>query len=162
MMSAPNSLEEKLAEVIGLAQAAGQATARVSESVGKGGLRALLGRLHEESTEIAQRSIEVGKGRGGDARHLFETAAKTREQAIEEMSGCFAGDAGRLNGFEFLVLSKAREADSWSTLGRLSGKAGESAVGRLVDWALPLQEAQLGDLRDASLELASDEEQSSG
>jgi hypothetical protein len=67
-------------------------------------------------------------------------------------------DSDGLDGFEFLTMTEAGEAGHWAILGKLNEKAGESEVGELVDWALPVQERHLSQVRDGSLELAAEED----
>jgi hypothetical protein len=43
-------------------------------------------------------------------------------------------------------------------LGKLNEQAGEDRLGELVDWALPIQERHLSDVRECSLKLASEED----
>ena len=67
-------------------------------------------------------------------------------------------ESDELDGFEFLIMTEAGEAGHWAILGKLNEKAGERAVGELVDWALPLQEGHLTAVRDRSLDLAAEED----
>ena len=42
-------------------------------------------------------------------------------------------------------------------LDKVNESAGEGDIGELVEWALPIQERHLKDVRDGSLQLAADE-----
>ena len=147
-------LEEKLAEVIGLAQAAEQVTAKVASMVDDDKLDELLGKMNEESTETARRATAVAEKRDGDESAVLEMAAETKEEGVKMMGDYLDEDSDELDGFEFLIMTEAGEAGHWAILGKLNEKAGEDAVAELVDWALPIQEHHLGAVRDGSLELA--------
>jgi hypothetical protein len=149
-----NPLEEKLAEVIGLAQAAEQATAKVRSMVDDEKLGELLVAMNEESTETARRAVEVAEGRDGDTAGVLEMASETKEEGVKMMGDYLDEDSDELDGFEFLIMTEAGEAGHWAILGKLNEKADEEAVGELVEWALPIQEKHLGAVRDGSLDLA--------
>jgi hypothetical protein len=151
-------LEEKLAEVIGLAQAAEQATEKVGGMVEDDKLAALLLQLNEESKETAQRATDVAEEREGKKTAILEMAAETKKEGVKMMGDYLGEDSDGLDGFEFLIMTEAGEAGHWAILGTLNEKAGEPAVGELVDWALPIQEKHLTAVRDGSLELADAED----
>jgi hypothetical protein len=151
-------IEEKLAEVIGLAQAAEQATAKVRSMVDDEKLGELLVTMNEESTETARRAVEVAEGRDGDTTGVLEMAAETKEEGVKMMGDYLDEDSDELDGFEFLIMTEAGEAGHWAILGKLNEKADEGAVGELVDWALPIQEKHLGAVRDGSLDLAAEKD----
>jgi hypothetical protein len=152
-------LEEKLAEVIGLAQAAEQATEKVGGMVeDDDDIVELLRKLNEESTETAERATKVAEQCDGKKTAILEMAAETKKEGVKMMGDYLDEDSDELDGFEFLIMTEAGEAGHWAILGKLNEKAGESAVGELVDWALPIQEAHLTAVRDGSLELAAAED----
>jgi hypothetical protein len=74
------------------------------------------------------------------------------------MSTYLGSDADDLDGFEFLTMAEAGEVGHWEILGKLNEKAGESEVGELVEWALPIQERHLNEVRQGSLQLAAEED----
>jgi hypothetical protein len=151
-------LEEKLAEVIGLAQAADVATEKVGGMVDDDDLGELLEKMNEESKETADRATKVADQRDGKKTAILEMAAETKKEGVKMMGDYLDEDSDELDGFEFLIMTEAGEAGHWAILGKLNEKAGESAVGELVDWALPIQEAHLISVRDGSLELAAAED----
>jgi hypothetical protein len=151
-------LEEKLAEVIGLAQAAQEATEKVGSMLDDGSLGELLGKLNEESEETARRAIETAESREGDESAVLEKAAETKKEGVEMMESYLGEDSDELDGFEFLIMTEAGEAGHWAILGKLNEKAGEEGVGELVKWALPIQERHLSEVREGSLELAAEED----
>jgi hypothetical protein len=153
-------LEEKLAEVIGLAQAAEQATEKVGGMVDDDELAELLEKMNGESKETVERANEVAEARDGKKTAILEMAAETKKEGVKMMGDYLDEDSDELDGFEFLIMTEAGEAGHWAILGKLNEKAGESAVGELVDWALPIQEGHLTSVRDGSLELAAEDPES--
>ena len=121
------TIEEKLAEVTGLAAAAVDATKKVE------------GMLDDDSADLA------------------EALQKMRDEAEETERRC-TPTSDELDGFEFLTMTEAGEAGHWAILGKVNEKAGEEEIGHLVDWALPIQERHLSEVREGSLQLAAAED----
>lgn len=158
-MAEATPLEEKLGEVIGLAEAAQETIDKVTSLPESDSQTDLLERLKEESDETARRGREVAERRDGGTDAVLEKAEDTKKEGIEMMESYLGGgDSDGLDGFEFLIMTEAGEAGHWAILGKLNEKAAEREVGELVDWALPLQEAHLDDVREASLRLAAEED----
>jgi hypothetical protein len=157
-MADVTSLEEKLGEVIGLAEAAREAIDKVASPPESDSQADLLDRIKQESEETAKRGREVAEQRDGDGDGVLEKAEETKKEGVEMMQTYLGDDSDGLDGFEFLIMTEAGEAGHWAILGKLNEKAGEKEVGELVDWALPLQEAHLDDVREASLRLAAEED----
>jgi hypothetical protein len=157
-MSDVTPLEEKLGEVIGLAEAAQAAIEKIATLPEADSQSDLLDRLKEESEETAKRAREVAGEREGRKTAILEKAQETKNEGVEMMKTYLGDDSDGLDGFEFLTMTEAGEAGHWAILGKLNEKAGEQEVGELVDWALPLQEAHLDDVREASLRLAAEED----
>jgi hypothetical protein len=158
-MADVNPLEEKLAEVIGLAEAAQKAVEKVASLPESDSQADLLERLGQESEETARRAREIAGQRDGKKTAILDKAQETKNEGVEMMESYLGGgDADGLDGFEFLTMTEAGEAGHWAILGKLNEKAGEKEIGELVDWALPLQEAHLDDVREASLRLAAEED----
>jgi hypothetical protein len=151
-------LEEKLAEVIGLAQAAEEATEKVGGMLDDDELAEVLQKLNEDSKETAERAVKVAEERDGKKTAILEMAAETKKEGVKMMGDYLGEDSDELDGFEFLIMTEAGEAGHWAILGKLNEKVGESAVGDLVDWALPIQERHLTAVRDGSLDLAAAED----
>lgn len=55
-------------------------------------------------------------------------------------------------------MTEAGEAGHWAILGKVNENAGEDGIRGLVDWALPIQERHLAEVRDGSLQLAAAED----
>jgi hypothetical protein len=157
-MAELTTLEEKLAEVIGLAKAAQEATAKVEGLVDDEDLTGKLQRMREEAEETERRGTDLADHRNGKKTAILEKAQETKNEAAEMMSTYLGSDADDLDGFEFLTMAEAGEVGHWEILGKLNEKAGESEIQELVDWALPIQQRHLQDVREGSLELASEED----
>jgi hypothetical protein len=74
------------------------------------------------------------------------------------MSTYLDDDADALDGFEFLTMAEAGEVGHWSVLKKLNEKKRSAEIDELVSWALPIQERHLSQVKQASLELASEED----
>jgi hypothetical protein len=157
-MAELTTLEEKLAEVTGLAKAAQEATQKVEGLVDDEDLAARLQRMREEAEETERRCTELAEQRDGKKTAILEKAQETKNEAAEMMSTYLGSDADELDGFEFLTMAEAGEVGHWEILGKLNEKAGEAEVRELVEWALPIQERHLRDVRQGSLTLASEED----
>jgi hypothetical protein len=137
-------LEEKLAEVIGLAMAAQGATEQV-------------GRLTEDA-ELADRLEQMnGEARETEKRGT-EKARETKGEATQMMATYLGDDADALDGFEFLTMAEAGEVGHWSVLGKLNEQAGDQRLQQLIDWALPIQQRHFEDVKAGSIKLAAEED----
>jgi hypothetical protein len=157
-MAELTTLEEKLAEVTGLAKAAQEATQKVEGLVDDEELAAELQKMREEAAETERRCTEVAEHRDGKKTAILEKAQETKNEAAEMMSTYLGSDADDLDGFEFLTMAEAGEVGHWEILGKLNEKAGDAELKELVEWALPIQERHLRDVRQGSLTLAEDED----
>jgi hypothetical protein len=150
-------LEEKLAEVLGLAQAAQQATSKIEKLVEDDEVTGVLRRMREEAEETERRCAELADERDGKKTAILEKARETKGEAGEMMSAYLGEDSDGLDGFEFLVMAEAGEAGHWAILEKLNERADERELQELVSWALPIQERHLSDARECSLRLAAHE-----
>ncbi len=154
------TLEEKLAEVTGLAGAAQETTKKVEGMLDddSGSLADALREMREEAEETESRCIDLADQRDGKKTAILEKAQETKSEATEMMRTYLGEDSDELDGFEFLIMAEAGEVGHWAILGKLNESAGEDDVRELVEWALPIQERHLTTVRDGSLELAADED----
>jgi len=154
------TLEEKLAEVTGLAGAAQEATKTVEGLLDdkSGPLAEALRQMREEAEETESRCVELADQREGKKTAILEKARETKSEATEMMRTYLGEDSDELDGFEFLIMAEAGEVGHWAILGKLNERAGEAKVRELVEWALPIQEHHLSGVRDGSLALAADED----
>jgi len=153
-MAELTQLDEKLAEVMGLAQAAKDATAKVRKLVDDKQVDATLGRMREEAIETAKRCEQVAAERDGKKSAIKAKARETKTEAQEMMDTYLGDDADGLDGLEFLTMAEAGEVGHVEILGVMGAKAGDQSVTKLVKWAAPIQERHLANTRKASLKLA--------
>jgi hypothetical protein len=157
-MAELTTLEEKLAEVLGLAQAAQGATEKIEGMVDDDEVAGRLREMREEAQETERRCTDVADQRDGKKTAILEKAQETKGEATEMMSIYLGGESDGLDGFEFLTMAEAGEAGHWAVLGKLNESAGEQEVGELVSWALPIQERHLETAKDCSLKLAAEKD----
>jgi hypothetical protein len=152
------NLESKLGEVLGLAQAAKGATAKVKGLADDQELTAVLERMGEEAEETARRCEELAGGFDGKKTAILEKAQETKQEATEMMQTYLGGKADALDGFEFLTMAEAGEVGHWEIVGVLADRAGHAETRSLVEWALPIQKRHLDNARTGSLKLAEQED----
>jgi hypothetical protein len=158
-MAELTNLESKLAEVLGLAQAAKGATAKVKGLAGdEQSLVAVLERMGQEAEETARRCEELAGGFDGKKTAILEQARETKHEATEMMDTYLGEDPDALDGFEFLTMAEAGEVGHWEIVGVLAERARHAETRSLVDWALPIQKRHLADVRQGSLKLAEQED----
>jgi hypothetical protein len=157
-MAEINTLEEKLAEVLGLAQAAQGATETVEGLLDDDEIKQELRRMRDEATETERRCTELADDRDGKKTAILDKARETKQEAEEMMTTYLGDDADGLDGLEFLTMAEAAEVGHWAVLGKLNEKAGEDGVRELVDWALPIQERHFETAKSCSLTLAGSED----
>jgi hypothetical protein len=151
-------LEEKLAEVIGLAMAAQGATEKVVGLTEDGELTQKLEQMHEEARETEERGTQLADELDGKKTAVLDKARETKGEATEMMSTYLGDDADALDGFEFLTMAEAAEVGHWSVLGKLNEQAGNQRLQELVEWALPIQERHFDDVKAGSIKLAGQED----
>jgi hypothetical protein len=151
-------LETKLAEVIGLAQAAQGTGEKVSGLLDDNDLKSELDRMQKEAEETERRSTEIAEHLDGKKTAILDKARETKQEATEMMRTYLGADADGLDGFEFLTMAEAGEVGHWEVLGVLGDKAGKSDVQELVQWATPIQQRHFETARQGSLKLAAEED----
>jgi hypothetical protein len=157
-MAELTTLEEKLAEVLGLAQAAQGASEKVEGLIEDDELANKLRQMREEAAETERRCTDLADERDGKKTAVLEKARETKQEAEEMMKTYLGSDADGLDGFEFLTMAEAGEVGHWAVLGKLNETAGEDDVRELVEWALPIQERHFSDVKNGSLKLAAEED----
>ena len=151
-------LEEKLSEVLGLAQAAQDATEKVEGLVDDEQIATALRQMREEAAETERRAMQVAEQRNGKKTAILDKAAETKSEAKKMMSTYLGEDADGLDGFEFLTMAEAGELGHLAVLGKLAESAGEAKVQELVSWGMPIQERHFSEVKDCSLRLAGEED----
>jgi hypothetical protein len=150
-------LDEKLGEVLGLAQAAQAATDKVAAMEGAEDFEADLRRMHEQAVETERRTDALVDGLEGKKTAIREKARETKSEAAEMMQTYLGGEGEALDGFEFLSMAEAGELCHWEIVARMSELANESDVHELAQWAVEIQRRHVESVRDASLTLAAKE-----
>jgi hypothetical protein len=156
-MAELNTLEEKLAEVLGLAQAAQGATTEVEGLVDDEEIAAKLKTMREEAEETERRCTDLVDQRDGKKTAVLDKARETKTEAEDMMKTYLGDNPEALDGFEFLTMAEAGEVGHWEVLGKLNEEAGEEEIRELVSWALPIQERHFKDVKQCSLKLAAEE-----
>ena len=151
-------LDEKLGEVLGLAQAAQDATKKVGAMEGAEDFESDLERMRTQAAETERRTDELVDGLDGKKTAIRDKASETKSEATEMMKTYLGGEEEALDGFEFLTMAEAGEVGHWSIVGKMNERAGDARVRELVDWALPIQQRHFQDVLDGSLNLAADED----
>ncbi|TMK58933.1 MAG: hypothetical protein E6G51_01085 [Actinobacteria bacterium] len=157
-MAELTTLEEKLAEVIGLAEAAQKATEKVEGLVDDDTVASKLQQMREEAEETARRGTEVAEQRDGKKTAILEKAKETKGEASEMMETYLGDDADGLDGFEFMTMAEAGEVGHWAVLQKLNEEAGEEQISELVQWALPIQERHFSETKECALQLAGEKD----
>jgi hypothetical protein len=158
-MAELTNLESKLAEVLGLAQAAKGATAKVKGLADdEQELAAVLDRMGKEAEETARRCEDLAGDFDGKKTAILEQARETKQEATEMMETYLGEDADALDGFEFLTMAEAGEVGHWEIVSVLANRAGHAETRSLAEWALPIQRRHLEDVRNGSLILAKQED----
>lgn len=153
------NLETKLAEVLGLAQAAQGSTQKVKGMFDSGSpLTEKLERMHDEAAETEERCTQVAESLDGKKTAILEKARETKSEATEMMNTYLEGEDDPLDGFEFLTMAEAGEIGHMMIVKTMNEKAGIKEVTELVEWALPIQERHVKDTLDGALELAAKED----
>jgi|RhiMetdeSRZDD1v2_1073273.scaffolds.fasta_scaffold336418_2 hypothetical protein len=153
-------LEEKLAEVTGLAMAAEAAGGKVTRLTQKrdADLVPTLQRMAEEASETARRCEQVATSFEGKKTAILTEAREVKKKASEMMSTYLDADSDALDGFEFLTMAEAAEVGHWSVLQTMNESARNAQVHELVTWALPIQERHFQDVLQGSRKLAAEED----
>jgi len=150
-------LDEKLAEVLGLAQAAQQAVDRVASMEDAERFEQQLTRMKEEAAETERRTDALVDGLDGKKTAIRDMARETKGEAVEMMRTYLEGEEEALDGFEFLSMAEAGELCHWEIVQTMAGSADLAEVRELADWAVGVQRRHVEVVRAASLELAREE-----
>jgi hypothetical protein len=159
-MAELRNLDEKLGEVLGLAQAAKGATDKVGKLVDEDAHRQLLAQMSEEAQETARRCEATLDDSAFDGRKtaILDQARETKQEATEMMSTYLGDDADGLDGFEFLIMAEAGEVGHWKILETLNDQAGIGAVKELTEFAIPVQDRHERVTRETALAIAGSED----
>ena len=157
-MSDLSPLEEKLGEVMGLAQAATEATRKVRKLVkGHDDIARTLEQMSKEAKETAERCADVAGDLPGKKTAVQRKARETKAEAREMMKTYLSDDADALDGLEFLIMAEAGELGHVEIVRAINGRAGDARIRELVEWAQPIQQRHVEMTRSAALKLAETE-----
>ena len=159
-MAQLTQLDSKLGEVLGLAQAAQQATRKVATlAKDDKDLVATLNRMRDEAKETEQRCKAVAEKRDGKKTAINRKARETKAEAGEMMQTYLGGDdVDALDGLEFLIMAEAGELGHWEIVRTMATKAKDRNVVKLAEWATPVQQEHFETVRSSSLALAEEED----
>ena len=157
-MAELTNLEEKLGEVVGLAQAAQAATQKIIKLDEAESVKDVLERMNEEAEETEKRGTELVNGLEGRKTAILEKASETKSKASEMLTTYIDEESDALDGFEFLTMAEAGEVGHWKVLRTMARAANDVPVLQLVEWALPIQERHFTDAQQISLKLAGEQD----
>lgn len=150
-------LDEKLAEVLGLAQAAQDTTAHVAKMEDAEDFREQLEGMGKDAAETERRTdahIDTLEGRKTAIR---EMAQETKGEAAEMRDAYLEGEEEALDGFEFLTMAEAGELGHWEIVQTIAKVTGDDSVGELAGWAVGVQGRHFEGVRASALKLAEKE-----
>jgi hypothetical protein len=150
-------LDEKLGEVLGLAQAAQVATKTVGDLDGAEDFEQDLARMRDEAAETERRTSELLDGLEGRKTAIREKARETKGDATDMMKTYLGGEEEALDGFEFLSMAEAGELCHWEIVETMSGTTGAEEVRELAGWAVGVQRGHVEAVHRAALALAAEE-----
>jgi hypothetical protein len=157
-MAELTNLETKVAEVIGLAQAAQGATDKIEKLVEPQELKQTLQRMREEAIATEEKTTTVVEGFDGKKTAILDKARETKQEATQMMQTYLGDEADGLDGFEFLTMAEAGEAGHWEVLQTLNERAGNAELEEVIQWATPIQQRHFEEARQGSLQLAAEED----
>jgi hypothetical protein len=159
-MATLTKLESKLAEVLGLAMAAQDATREVRGMLGKehDALAKKLAQARDEARETQKRCTALAGSFRGKKTAILDQAREVKQEATEMREAYLADETDPLDGFEFLTMTEAGEVGHWSIVAKMNEKAGNEDLRKLTDWALPIQQRHLQEVLDGSLKLAAEDD----
>jgi len=157
-MAELTQLDTKIAEVIGLAQAAQGAIDKVSGLVDHDELKQQLEQVRQEAVETEERTTQVAENLDGKKTAILEKARETKQEATEMMRTYLGQDADELDGFEFLTMAEAGEVGHWQILGTMNQKAGNPELQQVIEWVTPIQERHFQQALQGSLQIAAEED----
>lgn len=150
-------LDEKLAEVLGLAQAAQSATAHAAQMDGADAFKDQLERMSDEAEETERRTDSLIDSLEGRKTAIRDMARETKTEAEKMMATYLEGEEDALDGFEFLTMAEAGELGHWEIVRTMGKTLSEPEVVDLADWAVDIQSGHFDGVRASSVTLAEDE-----
>ena len=150
-------LDEKLAEVLGLAQAAQTAADTVGTMEDADAFAKDLARMGEQAAETERRTDALVDGLEGKKTAIRDMARETKTEAVEMMKTYLGDEEEALDGFEFLSMAEAGELSHWEIVEKISAAIQDQKACELARWAVTVQREHINAVRQAYLELAGHE-----
>src|SRR5215216_4556296 len=144
-------LDTKIAEVLGLAQAA-------QGAIDNEMLRSELEQVKQEAVATEERTTQLVENLDGKKTAVLDKARETKQEANDMMSTYLGEDADGLDGFEFLTMAEAAEVGHWQIVGKLNERARNSELQQIVEWVTPIQQRHFQQALEGSLQLAAEED----
>jgi phytoene synthase len=157
LMADLTPLDEKLAEVLGLAQAAQTATDTVSKMEDAESYEDALAEMKAQAAETERRTDALIDGLEGKKTAIRDMARETKGEATEMMKTYLEGEEEALDGFEFLSMAEAGELSHWEIVEQMAKTIAAADVLELATWAVGVQREHVATVRRVSLELATEE-----
>ncbi len=157
-MAELTNIEEKLGEVLGLAQAAKGNVKKLAKLVEDEQLRRQMDQMVEDAALTEERVTEVAGSFEGKKTAILEKARETKQEATEMMDTYISDDSDELDAFEFLTMAEAGELGHWAIVRVMNQRLGNPQIQQLVEFALPVEEKHVQFVKESSLKLAAEED----
>jgi hypothetical protein len=157
-MAELTNIESKVAEVLGLAQAAQGATDKVAGLTMDEDLKQQLQQMKQEAAETEERTTDLAGQLEGKKTAILDKARETKQEATKMMQTYLGEDSDDLDGFEFLTMAEAAEVGHWQIVGKMNERANLPGLQELASWATDIQQRHFRQALEGSLKLAAEED----
>jgi hypothetical protein len=158
LMAELTNLEDKLGEVIGLAQAAQNATQKIGKLVEDAELTQTLDRMRSEADQAEERGTQLADAIEGKKTAILDKARETKQKAEEMMKTYLDDEADGLDGFEFLTMAEAGEVGHWKVLLQMAEGSSHATIREFAEWGIPIQERHFEEAQMGTMKLAGEED----
>jgi hypothetical protein len=154
-------IDEKLAEVLGLARASQDTVSKVIKLCEEEHQEVVstLERMREEARETEERCEAIAAELNGKKTAVEEKARETKKEAAQMRDEYLGDDADALDGFEFMIMAEAGELGHVEVVGAMAEVTGDGQLRELAGWAQPIQQRHCEQTRECALQLAREEAQ---
>jgi hypothetical protein len=150
-------IDEKLAEVLGLAQASQDTVSKVAKLCDDEQIVATLERMRDDARETQERCEAIAAELDGKKTAVEEKARETKQEASQMRDDYLGDDADALDGLEFMIMAEAGELGHVEIVGAMSEQTGDQQLQELVGWAQPIQQRHYDETCRCALQLAREE-----
>jgi hypothetical protein len=150
-------IEEKLAEVLGLAQASQDTVGKVIGMCDDEEVVSTLERMRDESGQTRERCEAIAADLDGKKTAIEDKARETKQEASQMRDDYLGDDADALDGLEFMIMAEAGELGHVEIVGTMAEQIGDQKLRELAEWAQPIQQRHFDDTRKCALALAREE-----